>query len=68
MSQTHDECPQRNWSSIRHILGKIAVIQHEKPRNEARSQCQSQSDSKWYAPLRHPKEESPPQIWDSYIK
>ena len=26
MSQTRDECPQRNWSSIRHIWGKIAVI------------------------------------------
>ena len=26
MSQKRDECPQRNWSSIRHILGKIAVI------------------------------------------
>ena len=26
MSQSCDECPQRNWSSIRHILGKLAVI------------------------------------------
>ena len=26
MSQTRDECPQRNWSSIRHICGKLAVI------------------------------------------
>ena len=26
MSQTRDECPQRNWSSIRHICGKIAII------------------------------------------
>ena len=26
MSQKRDECPQRNWSSIRHILGKLAVI------------------------------------------
>ena len=60
MSQLRDECPQRNWSSIRHIRGKLAVIwaicsRHEKPRNEARSQCQGKSDPKWYAPLRHPK-------------
>ena len=29
----------------------------KKPRNEARSQCQgqSQSDPKWYAAFRHPK-------------
>ena len=26
MSQSRDECPQRNWSSIRHIRGKLAVI------------------------------------------
>ena len=26
ISQTRDECPHRNWSSIRHIFGKIAVI------------------------------------------
>ena len=26
MSQTRDECPQRNWSSTRHIWGKIAII------------------------------------------
>ena len=26
MSQTRDTCPQRNWSSIRHIWGKLAVI------------------------------------------
>ena len=26
MSQTCDECPQRNWSSTRHIWGKIAII------------------------------------------
>ena len=26
MSQSRDECPQRNWSSIRHIWGKLAVI------------------------------------------
>ena len=45
MSQSRDECPQRNWSSSR----------HEKPRNEARSQCQGKSDPKWYALLPHPK-------------
>ena len=28
---------------------------YEKPRNEVRSQCQGQSDHKWYAALRHPK-------------
>ena len=39
----------------------------QKPRNEARSQCQGQSDSKWDAPPPS-QEESPPQIWDSYIK
>ena len=60
MSQSRAECPQRNKSSIRHIRGKLAVIKeicsrHEKPRNEARSQCQSKSDPKRYAPLRHPK-------------
>ena len=60
MSQARDECPQRNWSSIRHIGGKLTVIyeicsRHEKPRNEARSQCQGKSDLKWYAPLHHPK-------------
>ena len=27
----------------------------ENPRNEARSQCQSKSDPKWYALLGHPK-------------
>ena len=48
------------WSSIRLIRGKLAVIyeicsRHEKPRNEARSQCQGKNDPKWYAPLRHPK-------------
>ena len=26
MSQSRDECLQRNWSSIRHIRGKLAVI------------------------------------------
>ena len=26
MSQSRDECPKRNWSSIRHIRGKLAVI------------------------------------------
>ena len=26
MSQSHDECPQRNWSSIRHIQGNLAGI------------------------------------------
>ena len=26
MSQSRDECPQRNWSSIRHVRGKLAVI------------------------------------------
>ena len=26
MSQSRDECPQTNWSSIRHIRGKLAVI------------------------------------------
>ena len=26
MSQSRNECPQRNWSSIRHIRGKLAVI------------------------------------------
>ena len=26
MSQTRDECPQTNWSSIRHICEKLAVI------------------------------------------
>ena len=26
MSQSRDECPQRNWSCIRHIRGKLAVI------------------------------------------
>ena len=31
------------------------MLRNEKPRNEARSQCQSQSNPKWYAPLRHPK-------------
>ena len=60
MSQSRDECPQRNWSSIRHIRGKLAVIKeicsrHEKPRSEARSQCEGKSDTIWYAPLRHPK-------------
>ena len=29
------------------------MLQTQKPRNEARSQ--GQSDPKWYAPLRHPK-------------
>ena len=31
------------------------MLKHDKPRNEARSQCQGQSDPKWYAPLRHLK-------------
>ena len=26
MSQSRDECLQRNWSSIRHIGGKLTVI------------------------------------------
>ena len=30
------------------------MLQTKKPRNEARSQCQGQSDPKWYAPLRNP--------------
>ena len=60
MSQSRDECPQRNWSSIRHIRGKLAVIKeicsrHQQPRNEARNQSQRKSDPKWYAPLSHPK-------------
>ena len=38
------------------------MIQHEKPRNEARSQCQGQSDSKWYAPLRHPMRNHDPKF------
>ena len=60
MSQSRDECLQRNWSIIRHIRGKLAVIykicsRQETLRNEARSQCQGKIDPKWYAPLRHPK-------------
>ena len=62
MSQTRDECPQRNWSSTRHIWGKIAIIKQEKPRNEARSQCQGQNDSKLNAPLRHPKRNHHPKF------
>ena len=34
----------------------------EKPRNEARSQCQGQSDPKWYAPLCHPKRNHHPKF------
>ena len=72
MSQSRDEFPQRNWYSIRHIRGKLAVIyeicsRHKQPRNETRSQCQGKSDPEWYAPLRHPKRNQH-QIWDSYIK
>ena len=60
--------PKGTWSSIRHIWGKVSCYIARKPRNEVRSQCQGQSDSKWYAPLQPSQEESPPQIWDSYIK
>ena len=31
------------------------TLKAPRTRNEARSQCQGQSDPKWYAPLRHPK-------------
>ena len=31
------------------------MLQTRKPRNEAKSQYQAQSDPKWYAPLHHPK-------------
>ena len=33
-----------------------------KPKNEARRQCQGQSDPKWYAPLRHPKRNQHPEF------
>ena len=29
------------------------MIKIQSPRNEVKSQCQSQSDPKWYASLRH---------------
>ena len=35
----------------------------KKPRNEARSQCQGQSDPNWYAPLRHPKRNPQSKFW-----
>ena len=31
------------------------MLQTQKPRNETRSQCQGQSDPKWYAPLHQTK-------------
>ena len=34
MSQSRGECPQRNWSSIRHIRGKLAVIKEICSRHE----------------------------------
>ena len=34
----------------------------KKPRNGARNQCQGQSDSIWYAPLRHPKRNHHPKF------
>ena len=37
-------------------------FKHEKPRNKARSQCLGQSDSKWYAPLCHPKRNHHPKF------
>ena len=38
------------------------MLQTGKPRNEARSQCQGQSDPKWYAPLCHPKRNHHPKF------
>ena len=63
MSQKRDECPKRNWSSIRHIWGKLFVIKeicsrYEKTINEVRKQYEGQSDPKWYAQLFHPKKNS----------
>ena len=34
----------------------------KKTKNEARSQCQGQSDPKWYAPLGHPKTNQHPKF------
>ena len=38
------------------------MLQTGKPRNEARSQCQGQSDPKWYAPLPHQKRNQHPKF------
>ena len=43
-------------------LRKVSCNIAQKPRNEARSQCQGQSDSKWYAPLRHLKRNHHPKL------
>ena len=61
MSQTRDECPQRNWSSMTHLRKDSCNIA-QKTRNEARSQRQGQSDSKWYVPLRHSKRNHHPKF------
>ena len=56
MSQYRDECQQMNWSSIRHIWGKLFAIKEicarfRKHAHVVRMQCQGQSDPKWYAPI-----------------
>ena len=54
MLQKHDECPQMNWSSIRHIFLKT--------RSEVKM------TRKWYATLHHPMMHPQTKFGISYLK
>ena len=66
MSQSRDECPQRNWSSIRHIWEEICS-RHKKLEWGQKSMLRSKLP-KMVRTTPPSKEESTHQIWDSYIK